>query len=114
MDAMQQAFNEMIPQITEQVAAQLRDRALARFEHQVAEAVAKEVERYISENIVPAVAKELQAKDAEIRAALVSGVCAAVDVLGRQIQESVTKRVAGYDGDKLVADVMRILTPSRY
>lgn len=95
-------ISELIPRITEQVASELRQKATQRFEYAVTEAVAVEVKRYIAENIVPGVTKELEKNDATIRAAIVAGVAVAADALRDKIIKEATDRITGYQGNELV------------
>jgi hypothetical protein len=93
---------KMMPQITEEVAAKLKQRAVDSLVYEVNHAVAKAVSSYIDENIVPSVKEELKAHDAEIRAAIVAGVVGASKALAARIAEDATKKLASYEGDQMV------------
>lgn len=110
-EKMGQAIEAMLPSITEQVAAQLRERALRNLEHQVTQAVGEEVKRYLTENIIPSVTAELKAADPEIRAAIVAGIKAASVQLAAQIEKRITDKITGYEGDKVVAAILRQVSP---
>jgi hypothetical protein len=104
----------MLPSITEQVTAKLRERALSNLEHQVTMAVAEQVKAFLSETIVPTVAEELRAAEPEIRAAIVAGVRGGSLALAAAIEKKITDKVTGYDGDKVIGEILRQLAPRGY
>lgn len=108
------AIESMLPQITEQVAAELKKRALDVLSYEVGAAVRTEVERYIKENIVPSVRAELAAHETEIRASFVEGIRQACLLASTKIVASATKKMADYEGDKVISDVVRALFGQRY
>lgn len=108
------AIDAMLPAITEQVAAQLRQRAFDALTYRVNEAVAAEVQRYITENIVPAVTAELEAHRAELIAAVIAGVQASMVALSTATVKHVTDRLTGYDGSKVVGKILGELAPKAY
>jgi hypothetical protein len=97
----------LIPQITEEVTAALRDRAIQNFSYSVTNAVGEQVSKYIQENVVPLVAVELKSRDAEVRAAVAAAFIASVDALAENLKATAIKKMAGYDGDKLVSEFVR-------
>lgn len=108
------AIEAMIPQITADVAAQLRERALAGLTHEVTQAVNAEVKRYVAEHIVPEVAAELHAHKAELIAAVVAGVKASALALSDALARHATEKLGGYEGAKVVGRIMAELAPKPY
>lgn len=96
----------MLPRITEQVAAELRQKAVERFQWQVLSAVEEQVKLYITERIVPEVQRELAEHEAEIRASMVAAIRGACVALTEHVTESATKKIAGYDGDKAIKAIV--------
>lgn len=99
----------MIPRITEEVAATIRQKTLDSFNYSVGQAVQQEVTRFIRDRIIPEVSKELEDSGPQIRAAFVAGVQGACALVAQSIVDSTKKRLAGYEGDQLVTTTMRIL-----
>ena len=99
------AVDAMLPQITEEVAAELRKRALESISWEVKEAVQAEVRTYLTDSVLPQVRKELAQHEAEIRAAMVAAVRASGLLVAEKLQEAATKKMASYEGDKVLKDV---------
>jgi hypothetical protein len=111
---LESAIDAMLPSITEQVIGKLRERALSSFEHQVQTAIAQQVSEYLKTTIAPSVAEELRACEPEIRAAVVAGVRGGALALGAAIEKKITDKVSGYDGDKVIGEILRSLSPRAY
>lgn len=110
----EKAVGAMLPKITDDIAAELSKRALQSLEYTVAQEVQSTIKKYIEERILPSVVEELKTHDAEIRAAILGGVLGGVKSLGESITKRLTEHVGGYQGEKLVREVLQILTPGRY
>jgi hypothetical protein len=100
------SLENMLPQITEEVAAKLRERALASLTYQVEDAIKVKVRGYIEENILPTVQKELEAHDSEIRAAFVAAVVAASQAVAAKVKEAAEEKLTSWGGEKLVGELM--------
>lgn len=94
----------MIPRITEDVMAAMREKAIQSFSYQVQQAVGAEVQKFIAEQIVPDIAAELKARSPELRAAVVAGIFGAMDALAEKVKKSAVDKISGYDGDKVIKD----------
>jgi hypothetical protein len=108
-DGLELDIKAMLPRITEQVAAELRTKAVERFQWQVSSAVEEQVKLYITERIVPEVQKELAAHESEMRAAMVAAVRGACVALTEHVTEAAIKKMASYDGDKAIREIMTSL-----
>lgn len=106
-------LSAMIPRVTEEVAAKLRESAFDNLKYQVTQACALEIKKYIEENIVPSVRAEMVKHEAEMKAAIIGGILASMSDLTARIHADAVKKIAGYDGEKLVADIVGKLF-SRY
>lgn len=104
-------IESMLPQITEQVAAEIRKRALDNLSYEVTSAVQNEVRRYLVENIVPGVTAELQKHDAEIRAAFVEAVRQCAQLATDAVVKKAAEKMAGYDGDKMLKEIFGAIFP---
>lgn len=101
----EEQIKALMPQMTEQVAAQIRERALANLEHVVASAVTEEVKKYIANVIVPSVQAELAAHEGTIKAGVLAAVKVVAERCGTALVEQMTEKLTGYQGDKLVRDI---------
>jgi hypothetical protein len=106
-------IDELIPRVTEEVAAAMRERAMASLDYQVQAALRTTIEEYITANIVPSVRAELTKNEAEIRAALCAGIVAGCNALAAKLAESATKKIEGYEGDKLLEVVVQTVWGNR-
>lgn len=113
-DDMSINLTDILPGITAKVVEQLQQRATERLSYAVTEAVDAATRRYIEETILPGVNEELQKHEAELRAAIVTGIHMATMALAEAIREKATERIASYDGDKLMNDVVGALFARRY
>jgi FKBP-type peptidyl-prolyl cis-trans isomerase (trigger factor) len=100
------ALESMLPRITEEVAAELRKRTLEKLEWQVSEQVQSEIKTYISERILPNVQSELAAHEAEIKAIFVESIRQCFALAAAQMVDTAKKKIAGYDGDKMLQDIV--------
>ena len=107
------SIEAMLPEITKTVAAELRVRALNSLQYDVQSAVSAEVKTYIAENIVPAVRKELAKHDAELRAVFVDAVRGAMELTAKAVLTATAKRLASYEGDKIVQTILRDIVGDR-
>jgi hypothetical protein len=108
------SIQDVLPKVTADVAVELQKRAVERFQWAVQEAVGKQIQQYIAEKIMPEVAKELAEKDAVIRAALVAGITQACVEAGEAVRVAMTKKLSGYEGDKVIGQLLGILSPKAY
>ncbi len=100
-------LKEMLPWITEQVTAELRNRAVDAFKYNATEAVSKEVNRYIQEVIVPEVSKELQSKRAELIAVFVASVNDVANMTADAIKTQALKNLTSYGSENLIGAFMK-------
>lgn len=104
-------ISKMIPRITEEVTAKIRERAVESFGYEVNRAVAAQVQAFITEHIVPDIAAELKARSPELRAAVVAGVFGAMDALSEKVKKAAVDKIAGYDGDKVIREFIAAIYP---
>jgi hypothetical protein len=104
-------ISSLIPQITADVTAAIRERAINGFTYAVQQQVGEQVSAYIKEQIVPLIADELKANHAELRAAIVKGVYASVEALAEKLRTAAVAKITGYDGDKLIKEFIGQVFP---
>lgn len=104
----------MIPQLTEEIALQLRTKALESFSWEVRSAVQAEIKKYITENIVPTIGKELEAQHVTIRATFLAAILEGVNTVAEKLAATIKSQVAGYDGDTMVTDFIKTILGKRY
>lgn len=97
-------LSETLPRLTEEIAAQLRKKAVDSFSYEVQNAIQQEIRRYITQSIVPTITKDLEREHEKIRAAFVLAVKDGCEAVAATMVESTKKRLAGYEGDTLVRD----------
>ena len=102
-------INSMIPQLTEEIALQLRTKALESFSWEVRSAVQAEIKRYITENIVPAVGKELEKHHEEIRATFCAAVIDGSKAVAEKLNATIKEKMSGYDGAQMVQDFYKTI-----
>lgn len=102
MNSIEEHIMALVPSMTEEIAKKIKDRALGNLEHSVAQSVSTEVQRYVGEVVMPAVRLELEAHETEIKAAVLAAVKATWAKIGEAMVEYTTKKLASYDGDKLL------------
>jgi len=105
------SIESMLPQITEQVAAEIRKKALDSLSYEVQSAVTEEVRRYMVENIVPQVTAELKKHEVEIRAAFVESVRQCATLATDAVVKKAAEKMAGYAGDKMLKEIFGTLFP---
>lgn len=105
MDTIEEQIKALMPQLTEQVAAQIRQRALSNLEHVVASAVTEEVKTYVADVIAPTVRAELVKHDADIRASVVAAVKLIGENVAAELVKQVTEKLSGYQGDHIIKEV---------
>lgn len=106
MATIEETIQSLIPQLTEEVAAKIRDRCLSNMEYNVAQQVQLLVGEHIKEVVVPAVHAELAAHGDEIKAAVIAAVKQVALTIGTALVAKATEKLAGYDGDKLLAGML--------
>lgn len=92
----------LVPSMTEEIAKKIKERALGNLEHSVAQSVSTEVQRYVGEVVMPAVRADLAAHEAEIKAAVLAAIKATWAKIGEAMVEHTAKKLASYEGDKLL------------
>lgn len=95
----------MIPQMTAEIAAQIKAQALRQIEHTASVAIAEEVKRYITDSIIPTVQADLALQQDAIRAAIVASCKGIAEGLAAALVERMTAKLSGYEGDKLITQV---------
>jgi hypothetical protein len=106
-DAVTKSIEAMIPRMTEQVAQELRKRALDSLTSSVTYQINDEVKKYITEVILPETRKELVKHEAEFKAAALASVKGVLTEVAEQIFTKAKARLSGYDGDRVIDEVMR-------
>lgn len=107
-------IKEMMPQLTEQVATEVRRRALEQLEHYTASVIVDEVKKYVADALLPQIQKELKGREVELRAAFLAAIQLTFETAAAKVTESATKKLASYEGDKLVQDVVKAIFGFRY
>lgn len=107
-------LSTMLPGLTEQVAAELRRKAVAAFEYEAVQAVGATARKYIEDVIVPEAQAQLAAAKPELLALFVEAIRQTMAKTAEQILEMTTKRLAGYDGEKLVREVLTAIVGRGY
>ena len=107
-------LEDMLPGITAEVAAKLKQRAIESLEYAVTTAVGKTIEDYIKTDILPAVQAEVQAHHAEIKAAVVAGVLGAMKAASEQIQKKAIEKLTGHEGDRVISSILDAIKPRGY
>jgi hypothetical protein len=105
---------DILPKVTEGVVEELRKRAVERFEWQMSQAVEAEVKRYIAVEIMPSLSADLAEHHTAIKAAIVAGVTGACMDVAEAIRASMTKKLSGYDGEKLLGQILAPIVPKQY
>lgn len=106
MPTIEETIQSLIPRLTEEVAAKIRDNALQNLQWDVARKVQEEVGKYIEDVIIPAVRAELADHEAEIKASVLAAIRATFDAVGAALVASATKKLASYEGDKLLTQML--------
>ena len=92
----------MLPRITQQVAEELRKRALDTFSYTATEIMKREITNYLQKEIVPTLVVELKAKEAEIRAGMITALVESMVLLNERVIDHARKRLTSYEGDSLI------------
>lgn len=103
----------MLPRITAEVAEDLKRKALERFSYVANEIMQKEIAAFLQREIVPKIAAELQAKEAEIRAGMLGALGEVLTIINTRIVENAKSRLSGYQGDSLVRTLTETLFGTR-
>lgn len=92
----------ILPRVTKEVAEELRKKALDSFSYTATEIMKREITAYLMREIVPKLADELKAKEAELKAGLLTALFQSMNMLNEKVVEHARKRLSGYEGDALV------------
>lgn len=102
----EQSIQALIPRLTDEVAAEIRKQCLAGMSYTVSKQVQEVVGEHIKDVILPAVREELAAHEAEIKASVIAAIKQTFEAAGAALVEHATKKLASYEGDKLLAQMM--------
>ncbi|HEU4727633.1 MAG TPA: hypothetical protein VFT22_07085 [Kofleriaceae bacterium] len=105
MNSIEDNVKALIPRLSQEVAERIRDEALGNIRYSTSQAITEEVKKYIAENVMPQVRKDLEASSDEIRAAVIAASKGVAELLCAALVESATKKLASYEGDKLLKEV---------
>lgn len=105
MSSIEENVKAMLPQITMEVVAAIKEQALRNLQYTTATAIQEAVTEYVKTEVLPAVKDELRANDAVMKAAILASTKGVAELLCESIVDSARKKLAAYDGDKLVASV---------
>lgn len=105
MSSIEDGVKALIPQMTQQVADAIREEAMKNIKWSTAQAITAEVTKYIAEIVLPLVRADLEAASDDIRAAIVAAAKGVAVMLAEQLVVSATKKIASYEGDKLLTSV---------
>jgi len=105
MASIEESVTAMIPQMAAEIGAKIKEQTLRNIEYTTAKAIAEEVQAYVAEHVMPLVKSELAAQTDEIKAAILVGARGVASALATSMIESFTKKLAGYEGDKLITAV---------
>lgn len=106
MATIEETIQSLIPQLTEEVAAKIRERCLSNMEYNVAQQVMLVIGEHIKTVIVPAVQADLEAHTDEIKASVVAAVKQVSVTIGVALVAKATEKLASYEGDKLLAGML--------
>lgn len=99
----------MIPRLTQEIAAEMKAKALQSLQYEIQSAVTDTCREYIKERIAPEVAKELEGVHVEIRAAFLAAVTEASKAVAEKLVTSTRERLASYEGAEIVRTILRDL-----
>lgn len=106
MATIEETIQSLIPQLTEEVAAKIRERCLSNLEYKVSEQVQAAVNEHIATIIIPAVKADLAAHEEDLKAAVIAAVKQVGVTIGAALVEHATKKLASYEGDKLLTQML--------
>lgn len=106
MATIEETIQSMIPRLTDEVAAEIRNKCIANMTYDISKQVTAEVGKHIEEVILPAVRLELQEHEAEIKASVVAAVKATFAAVGEKLVKHTVEKLAGYEGDKLLTQML--------
>jgi len=102
----EQSIQALIPTITDEVAGEIRKQCLAGMSYTISKQVQEVVGEHIRDVILPAVRDELAAHEAEIKASVIAAVKQVFVAAGASLVDHATKKLASYEGDKLLTQMM--------
>lgn len=105
MSSIEENVKAMIPQITREIADNIKAQVSSNLERYVSTAIHEAVTAHLKDSIMPAVRAELVEQEVAIKAAVVAATKGVAEMLAAALIEQMKKRITGYDGDKLVRDV---------
>jgi dGTP triphosphohydrolase len=105
MSNIEESVKAMIPQITREIADNIKAQVSSNLERSVSGAIHEAVTAHLKEVIMPAVKAELVEQEAAIKAAVLAASKGVAEMLATTLVAHMEKRLTGYEGDKLVRDV---------
>ena len=98
--------DEMVKNLIPQIEEQITKRALDSLGYAVQERIKEAVLKHVDEVVMPLVKEQLAADTAEHAALLVAAMNRVTAELAQRVEEIAIKKLASYDGNKLVGELM--------
>lgn len=105
MASIEESVTAMIPAMAAEIATKIKEQTLRQMEHTTSLAIADAVKAYVTENVLPLVHKELAAQTDEIKAAVLAAARGIAEQLTRAMVDQVARKLASYEGEKLMTAV---------
>lgn len=103
--SIEETVTAMIPAMAAEIGQKIKEQTFRNIEYTTSKAIADEVQAYIAEAVMPMVKAELATQNDEIKAAIVAAARGVAEKLADALVESFTKKLAGYEGEKLITTV---------
>lgn len=105
MATIEESVTAMIPAMASEIAGKLKEQTLRQMEYTTSKAIADAVTAHITEHVMPLVHEELKVHADEIKAAVLTAARGIAAALAQAMIDQVGKKLAGYEGDKLITAV---------
>lgn len=103
--SIEDSVTAMIPAMAAEIAAKIKEQAFQQLQYTTGRAIADEVTKYVSENVLPLVRDELAAQNDQIKAAILAASRGIADKLVETMVDQFAKKLASYEGEKLITSV---------
>lgn len=103
--SIQDSVTAMIPAMAAEIAAKIKEQTFRQMEYTTGKAIGDAVTKYITDEVLPLVHAELAAQSDEIKAAILVASRGIADKLVETMVDQFAKKLASYEGEKLVAAV---------
>lgn len=103
--SIEESVTAMIPAMAEEIAGKIKEQAFRQLEYTTGRAITDEVTKHVAENVLPLVREELAAQNDQIKAAILAASRGIAEQLVAAMVDQFAKKLASYEGEKLVAAV---------